>query len=107
VCQFFNTRLDKDICREIKGHLFKLILSPSDRAAVSDIPSLDYCAPSNEKGITIFLGGDHGDQYFRFHEKDSFDIPKRKKERSPAIYRMSAQLFKSHAVNAQKISTLF
>jgi hypothetical protein len=55
VCQFFNTRLDEDICREIEGHLFKLILSLSDGAAVSEIPSLDYCAPSNERASQFSL----------------------------------------------------
>jgi hypothetical protein len=30
VCQFFNTHLDKDICLEIEGHLFKQLLSPTD-----------------------------------------------------------------------------
>jgi hypothetical protein len=69
VCQFFNMLLDKDICPELEGHLFKLILSPSDGAAVSEILSNDYCAPGNEKGIMILLGGNHGDQYFRFHGK--------------------------------------
>jgi hypothetical protein len=66
VCQFFNTRLGEDICLEIEGHLFKLNLSPSDGAVISEIPFLDYCAPSNEKGMTIFLGGNHGD-----HTSDS------------------------------------
>jgi hypothetical protein len=55
VYQFFNTRLDEDICREIEGHLFKLILSLSDGAAVSEIPSLDYCAPSNERASQFSL----------------------------------------------------
>jgi hypothetical protein len=96
-----SSRLDKDICREIEGHLFKLILSPSDGAAVSEIPSLDYCAPSNEKGITILFGGDHGDQYFQFHAKIHLTSPMERK------YCMSAQSFKSHAANAQKINTLF
>jgi hypothetical protein len=75
VCQFFNTQLGEDICREIEGYLFKLILSPSDGAAFSEIPSLDYCAPSSEKGITILLGGDHGDRYFRFHAKIHLTSP--------------------------------
>jgi hypothetical protein len=79
VCQFFNTRLDKDICLEIEGHLFKLILSPSDGVAVSEIPSLDYSAPSNEKGITILLGGNHGDRYFRFHAKIHLTSPMERK----------------------------
>jgi hypothetical protein len=69
VCQFFNTHLDKDICLEIEGHLFKRLLSPTDGMAVSNIPSLNCCAPSNEKGIIILLGGDHGDRYFQFHAK--------------------------------------
>jgi hypothetical protein len=86
VCQFFNTRLDKDICREIEGHLFKLILSPSDGAAVSEIPSPDYCAPSNEKGITILLDGDHGDRYFRFHAKIHLTSPMERKKRRDLSY---------------------
>jgi hypothetical protein len=86
VCQFFNTRLDEDICCVIEGHLFKLILSPSDGAAVSEILSLDYCAPSNEKGITILLGGDHGDRYFPFHAKIHLTSPMERKKRRNLSY---------------------
>ena len=86
VCQFFNTHLDEDICLEIEGHLFKRLLSPADGTAVSDTPSLDYCAPSNEKGITILLGGDHGDRYFRFHAKIHLTSPMEKKKRRDLSY---------------------
>jgi hypothetical protein len=69
LCQFCNTRLDEDICLEIESHLFKL-LSKQRGEEVADVPSIDYCAPSNEKGTPpILLGGDHGQQHFQFHAK--------------------------------------
>jgi hypothetical protein len=86
LCQFFNAGLDEDICHEIEGHLFKLILSPSEGAAVSEIPSHNYCAPSSEKGVTILLGGDHGDQYFGFHEKIQLTFPIERKKRRDLSY---------------------
>ena len=47
----------------------------------SEIPSLDCCAPSNEKGITILLGGDHGQRHFRFHAKIHLSSPQERKDR--------------------------
>ena len=64
LCQFYNTRLDEDICLEIESHLFKLLSKQRRGEEVSEMPSIDYCAPSNEKEITILLGGDHGQRHF-------------------------------------------
>jgi hypothetical protein len=50
-------------------------LSKQRGEEVSEIPSIDYCAPSNEKGITILLGCDHGQQHFRFHAKIHLSSP--------------------------------
>jgi hypothetical protein len=79
LCQFYNTRLDEDICLEIESHLFKILSSPTRGAAVSEIPSIDYCAPGNRKGVTILLGGDHDDRYFRFHAKIHLSSPMERK----------------------------
>jgi hypothetical protein len=80
LCQFHNTRLDEDICLEIESHLFKP-LSKQRGEEVADVPSIDHCAPSNKKGMTILLGGDHGQRHFRFHAKIHLTSPQEGKDR--------------------------
>jgi hypothetical protein len=70
LCKFCDTRLDEDICLKIESHVFKMLsLRPTRGEEVSEIPSMDHCAPGNQEEVAILLGGDHGDRCFRFDAK--------------------------------------
>lgn len=78
--RYYHADLPTEICTEVEMHLNNIFNDNVQQTTYNDVPVLDYTSPSNKQGITVVLGGDHGDSCFFYHAKLNLSSPQTRKE---------------------------
>jgi hypothetical protein len=103
----WTTDPGEEACTLIKNHCVEM-LDKADKAGtpLKFLPSSDYEAPGNPKGITVLAGGDHGDVAFRYHCKFHLTSPQLRKSIGDLSYQCPRVQCAFIACNADKCPTL-
>ena len=81
ICPYYTVNVKNEVCSEIDMYILKKVLNEDTKSL-----NLNYTAPSNENGMTVLFGGDHGKGAFRMHCKIHLHSPKERKNKKKLSY---------------------